>query len=169
MTSIVIQHIYCRWTKASRGGEGARQRNSIPLAVRLPLSNLDFPFILHAALFAEDHNFVQRDSFKTAATFYRLDVRDLGINVDTECATIRFYRDPYNAARSSRYPFQDVFTLKQRDWVQIQFNGRYADGHDSNWWYRYSTYNIGYFDEYDEDVFIATKPSHNFSEMAKLR
>lgn len=169
MQQFVIQRVHCLWTKQSRGGEGARQRNAVPTAVHLPRIDSPTGFVLHTAIYSESNNFLQSDMLKTANDFVGLGLRDLEFLLDNESLRVRFVRDGYNAARPSPYPYRDVFALRLMDWGRVVYNGRYIDHCSGNWWYEKSTYNIGWLADCSADVFVATQPINTFVEIAKLK
>src|SRR5262249_28171941 len=70
--SMVIQLIKTLWTKKSRGGQGARQRNSVPTALRLPMPAFAAPFFLHRIDFSQFANVERRESLNTAMSLIEL-------------------------------------------------------------------------------------------------
>ncbi len=169
MPKVVIQRVHCLWTKQSRGGDGARTRNAVPLAVLLPGIDCDSGFALHTAVFSEETNFKQADVVRAADDFAGLGLRDLLLRRDGAVVHVQFVRDSYNAARPSSYPHHDVFGLRMNDWLRIVYNGRYVDHCSGVWWYEQSAYSVGFFSGCSADVFVATEPVSSFFEMAKLR
>ncbi|HEY4263618.1 MAG TPA: hypothetical protein VGM98_25870 [Schlesneria sp.] len=119
MPKVVIQRVHCLWTKESRGGEGARIRNAVPLAVPLRRIDGDSAFTLHATVFSESTHFKQIDAVKTADDVAGLGLSDLVIRRDGDVVHVQFVRSGYNAARPSSYPHHDVFGLRLNDWLRI--------------------------------------------------
>lgn len=169
MPQIIIQHILCIWTKRSRGGEGARRRNSIPSAVALPNQRWDAPFVLQEVTFNEYSNFEQANCVKTAQELTEFGIRALHVIRESGSAIVRFVRDGNNAACPSLFPHKDVFTLRSGDWGRVVFNGRHVDFCTGNWWYEQSTFNIGYFDHWAANAFTSTPPLNHFQELVQLR
>ncbi len=168
MPTIVIQHVACVWTKRSRGGEGARQRNSVPTAVDLPEFKGDLPYLLHTVNFFESGWSKPNHSVKSSTEFSDLHLNDLILIHESDSVTVRFMRDGANAACPNPYPHKDVFSLRRGDWGRIVYNGRYVDFDSGAWRYKLTTYNIGNFDRFSTDVFRLTSPSSQFEELARL-
>ena len=169
MAHVLIQHVHSLWTKQSRGGDAARIRNAVPDALPLPPSVRAAPFVLHHALFVERDDFVQADVIRTGDSFADLDLKDLELSITPDSLNIRFHRNVNNAARSTPYPFTDVFSLSESQWGRLTYNGRFTAWNTGNWWYEKSVFNIGWFSCIDMRRFIDTEPTCDFSEMAHLR
>lgn len=168
MSGIVIQHIQTIWTKASRGGEGARQRNLLPIAMELPHFSRLGQFYLHHVTFAEHNSFQPQERTDITRTFLELDLKVLALSV-RKSIQVRFHRDSYNAAKPTNYALHAPFELEQEQWAQIVYNGRFTDFDTGNWWYEKHAYNIGWFNPLERDRFVQTKPDTEFIELGILR
>lgn len=174
----IIQHIHTIWTKASRGGDGARQRNRIPRCLLLPLECFGAPCSLHLAEYSEDSSFCPTESVGKASSLSELGIRDLAMELNGDRLIVYFLRDAQNAATASRRSrdtsSSDIdrilaFSLENDAWGQIRYNGRYVDFDTGNWWYEQSTYNIGLFSAVAVDRFAVTQPTQHFVEIGRLR
>lgn len=169
MSFILIQHIHTLWNKRSRGGNGARLRNTIPYAFSLPSDcTRESAWILHQVTCSEINDFARTHHCIQAADFQDLGFRDLVMQLDNYQLQVRFYRNGNNAARSSPLPFADLPFLPLNHWLRLRYNGRYVQWTSGNWWYEQSCYNIGYFESFTEDVFLKTTPASQFVETAQL-
>ena len=174
---LVIQLLHSRWTKASRGGDGAVTRAELPLASHLPLDSFAAPITLHTIRFWERDDFVPSDGVTRFDTFAELPFRDLTISPTSDGVSVAHIRDQLNAAIADRlyndefgntvYDI-DAFSLSDGEWGQLQYNGRYTGIDSGRWWYEQSIYNIGLFSEIDVKRFINTDPTERFVELATL-
>jgi hypothetical protein len=174
---VVIQLIHTQWTKASRGGDGARLRNALPRQLPLPLESFAAPVTLHRVAFSEFTNFERRETVDRADSPSALALRDLRLAFEGDQLAVKHVRDRQNAAIADRlYPDEsgntvwelDAFVLAPDDWGQLHYNGRYVDMDTGNWWYEQSVYNIGLFTGVVVDRFTSTKPDFRFAELATL-
>lgn len=169
MTQVLIQHLLVDWTKLTRGGVGARKRSALPRAAKVPpISNMA-PFVLHRLLYLERDDFRPASTLITADSAAGLAVKVLEFSWQDSRLSVRFYRDGFNAATPSAYPFKNVFTLQPQEWGRLEYNGRYSGMYSGEWWYEQHVYNIGLFDNWKPNVFVKTAPVSEFSELAQLR
>ncbi len=175
----IVQRVHIVWSKASRGGEGARRRRALAKAFPLPLECFAAPFTIHRVSFGE------LDSFETAVnvvtrghSFTDLGIRDLQVEFRDGSAQIELIRDPQNAAIADRTHWDSsgnvvnqltAFTLLEGEWGQLEYNGRYVDRDTGNWWYEQSVYNIGLLREISTERFTGSRPDKRFVELATLR
>jgi hypothetical protein len=176
-TRLVIQLLHSRWTKSSRGGDGAVARAELPLALPLLLDSFAAPVTLHTVRFWERDNFVPTDGVARFDTISGLPIRDLTLQRTADGVSVVHTRDQLNAAIADRlyndefgntvYDI-DAFSLVDGEWGQIQYNGRYTCIDSGRWWYEQSVYNIGLFTDIDATRFTDTDPAHRFVELATL-
>jgi hypothetical protein len=169
MSQVVIQHITTVWTKQSRGGIAARQRNSVPSAFTIPAHGGGEPFMLHRLTFAEHVGFNPQSSILTANNFSELKLVDLSYSISDGTQAVRFHRDGDNAAKGSPRPSSDAFVLEEQNWGRIVYNGRYIDRCTGNWSYEKHVYNIGWFSKWNLNVFCDSAPHAVFEELSMLR
>ena len=174
---VVIQLIHTQWSKASRGGDGARQRSAFPTQLPLPIESFAAPATLHRVGFSEFSDFERRESVERGDAISALPVRDLALTRDGEKLAVKFIRDRQNAAIADRlFPDEsgntvlemDAFAIGAEEWGQLRYNSRYVDRDTGNWWYEQSVYNIGLFASVVGDRFVSTNPDHRFVELAIL-
>ena len=169
MTTILIQHIHTLWSKKSRGGNGARLRNAVPTAVALPKEcGRGLRWVLHVAQYSELNDFERTDRCVSANEFAQLGIRDLEFLTENDTVVARFYRDGNNAARTSPLPFSDLPAIKRNQWIRLRYNRRYVHRSTGNWWYEQSCYNLGWFETFADDVFLNSRPTNRFEEIATL-
>jgi hypothetical protein len=168
---IVFQSVHTYWTKASRGGIGARRRNELPRSLPLPLECFTAKCAIHRVGFSEFNDFHCIESITKGRAFSDLNIRDLVLIMDGDSLVIELRHDPNNAAIANRiYPVQNIpaFSLNADEWGQLLYNGRYVVDDTGDWWYEQNIYNIGLFSKVTVDRFVATKPTKRFAEMASL-
>lgn len=190
---ICVQEIATNWTKASRGGTGAAERNRVPEAAKLPLNANPFsspaetyPFLLHLLGYSE------YTKYKVWSEFLKSDVTanesaeilnrgGVRLSFDGEVLTARYQwkrelgapgRRTQNAAGMfvpvHHSPFQKALELKAGEWGRILFNGRHSDYDDGRWYYSKHVFNIGLFVNPQSDVFLTSQPIKTYSKMALL-
>jgi hypothetical protein len=168
---IIIQHVGISWTKASRGGEGARKRNSLPHCFALPLECFAGRYATHRVGFGEYNDFQANETVYKRSSLPDMGLCCIELSMDADSLAVTFCRDPSNEASFRNYriiPYTPIFTLKSDEWGQIRYNARYADHDTGNWWYEENVYNIGIFSRVDVNRFIATQPSQHFKDMVRL-
>lgn len=176
-TRLVIQLMHSRWTKSSRGGDGAVTRADLPLVSRLPLESFASPVTFHAVRFWECDDFAPSDRVARFETTAELPIRDLLLHQAPDGVSVVHVRDQLNAAIADRFLNDefgnfvyktDAFSLSDGEWGQIQYNGRYTCIDSGRWWYEQSVYNIGLLTDIDVKRFIDSEPTHRFVELATL-
>ena len=124
---VVIQLIHCTWTKASRGGDGARLRNALPLQLPLPLDSFAAPVTLHRVAFSEFTDFDRRETVERYDTLGSLRLHDLSFQLCGDSLVVGHIRDQQNAAIADRlYPDEsgntvfeiDAFCVASDEWGQ---------------------------------------------------
>ena len=167
MNLLVVQEIIVTWTKKSRGGAMAAQRNAIPEAFPLP----SVPDIKYSSALV--HNKV---TFYKGAHHHITVEALLQKNVYWGCTsaywdgthivvTFSYNRNCGGAPDRIAFP-RKVLTLALGTWGRVRHNGRFS-GIEGQWTYQKTVLNIGYFDNLTENVFL-TKPQRVFSEMADV-
>jgi hypothetical protein len=166
---IIIQRVRCTWTKASRGGEAARIRNSLPRQLMLPLEAFAAPVTLHRVEFSEPSNFKSQEIVQRFAELAEVQLIDLSLRVIGEKLEAKHLRRADNAAiRHRPYPFLGGVHIADGEWAELRANGRYVDYHTGNWWYDSTTYNVGLFSELATDRFIQSKAAKRYADLARL-
>lgn len=173
---IVIQKIHTAWSKNSRGGKLATERNAVPDALAIPAEKLQKPIqgmIEHSIIYSEWRGFPTPSSERFLLT------RESDGKIRFGCLVI----DPIGAglkvifeydARYAGMPVRHAsrggepsiyMQLQPRQWGRVLYNGRFSA---NNWWYEKTVVNIGLFEKPEEDLFISNQPDQVISQMAKL-
>ncbi len=168
----LVQVIKVEWTKSSRGGQGARDRNSVPSALAIPdvlLGRWTREILVNTTHWSEANAFAhpnRRESERLPANkVLRIDPvsialgdPELAIGLDHETLLVRFV------------PVRREIVLMRGDWARVVFNARYACIDSGNWWYEQVTVNAGLFGERPPDsVFVETRPTTVFRHLSRLR
>lgn len=167
---IIIQRIRSEWTKDSRGGDGARRRNALPQAFKLPAVCFTDRFSHHSVRFLERDEFrrSESDSVEIGDSWMDIACSDLEITVVTEGLQVRLMTDGRNAASGDMQLFR-AFTLVLGTWGQLIYNARYVHVNTGNWTYERNILNIGYLKAVQPKRFTSSQPDEEYSRMLKLR
>lgn len=172
---IVVQRISVMWTKQSRGGKGAQLRNSVPNAFTLPLIGKpenDSVLMCHNIKVDEkerfDHERNRQVKFEEIVPQKKFFVGACRLILEKEkLSAIYIYSATNVGAPQREFHPKTVLNLTPDTWGRVIYNGRF--GWDSEWWYRKTVLNIGWFTgEIPENVFLG-EPQHTFSDLADLR
>ncbi|MBN1910332.1 MAG: hypothetical protein JW818_11375 [Pirellulales bacterium] len=165
------------WTKASRGGDGARIRNALPDALPLPLEAFTAPWTLHSIYYHESNDFTKEEVIKKTDSPDVLGIRVLRFKLCNRQLAVSFLHDSANAALVDRIQVDlqgneilevDAFVLEPEQWGQLVYNGRFVDMDTGNWWYEHTVFNIGLGLKPAKDLFRSTRPASRFVELARL-
>lgn len=172
---VLIQEIRTVWSKASRGGAAAARRSSVPEAALFhpPGARPAAGQIFHRVLFyGEANDFA--GPIKSEAAELTADSTSVGcvrVEVSARGLTVAYEYDygcgglPPRMARPG-VGLREEMTVGPESWARVRYNGRFS-GED--WWYQKVVVNVGSFERPGADVFIATAPAFEISQMAKLR
>lgn len=168
---IILQRVHTVWTKASRGGVGAVQRNALPHACAIPLDGFAAEITLHRISFQERNDFEPHHGIEPIASLVELDLPGLSVAAEGEQLLVRHPKDPRSLANgTSDYPHEGAgFTISLDEWGQVEFNARYADWDTGTWWYERSIYNVGWFSSIEPSRFTTSLPSERIVQRAMLR
>jgi hypothetical protein len=168
---LVIQIIELRWSKASRGGEGARIRNQTPKQLPLPPGYEECESLLHHVIYREEENFEPRASIsplnnpvgKTSFPGVKIMASDYRLQVDFDW--------DFFATGAPKRRSHPVFGLTRDEFGRFRFNGRigssWSDGRE--WQYFEYTYNFLITERYEINAFCDKDPDKDHSEMADLK
>ena len=177
MSFFILQQIDTQWTKASRGGEGARRRNESPTELALPLSGFAKPAAMHILDIFEWYGFELRERVECWDSIGEIRHPFLDIQAEDNIVQVRFRRNPQNWAIANRTYVDDngqpvleaeAFVLRTDEWGRIRFNARFTDIDTGEWYYQHIVCNVGCFPSVQLDRFLATKPNYQFVELATL-
>jgi hypothetical protein len=178
---LLVQHIAMMWTKASRGGEGARLRNSVPEVLQLPpeIRELERTVRLHAVNVAESSRFRPDSRCSDFGDPEHVNLKGFDLKTDGDGVEVFYKRLPNTAlANRTRWRFDETgctewsrsaLRLHQGQWGQAMYNGRFAGVDTGNWWYEKNVLNVAVVEEPDLEVFLRTRPAQRFVELASLR
>ena len=178
----LVQVIRVTWTKASRGGEGARSRNSVPSATEITVADLpdvngslcvDVSEWREHNQFVEPYHTYRKIPFASGFHFGCVTVSATmnGLQVDYQYdpgfvgAPDRrgFAPEGHRAAKPRR------FFARDGEWIQVCHNGRFSDIDTGNWWYELVTVNVAFFaGGLDSRVFVTRRPSEELRVLAEL-
>lgn len=170
---IVVQEISVTWTKLSRGGQNAHLRNQVKEGFALPAipkPEAANTLIRHTIKVDEAEQFDAERNQRVEVQEFSLTKKPMVGAVrltltEDKLAAIYTY-SPSSVGAPARDPrAKTVLILTPGTWGRIVYNGRF--GWDSEWWYRKTVLNIGYFDEAPKKVFLE-KPPHLFTDLANL-
>ncbi|MGB8646800.1 MAG: hypothetical protein WCF84_16285 [Anaerolineae bacterium] len=171
---LIVQNIITTWTKKSRAGADAGERNAVLEMLPLPsLPEVAPPDVLiyHEAVFAEQEQFIPKHRFRMQELIANrwLHYRCVHVRWTAAVVEAKFVYTPTcgGAPQRSEYP-RVVLHLARGTWGQIRYNGRFTSmSGDRDWSYRKTVVNIAYCDELMLEPF-AGAPVKVFSEMADL-
>jgi hypothetical protein len=173
---ILVQHIICSWSKASRGGPSAARRNAVPEALPLPdagVGKRGDALIQHTASYGEGNDFASpsRDSF-TAESAGVISIGCVRVEPLGGGARVAFEYDFRRAGMPPRetHPRAQTktdFELGVGEWGRVLYNGRFSSD-EGGWWYQKTVVNVGCYDEVQAGVFVSTPPLYTVDRMASL-
>ncbi|MFJ4776506.1 hypothetical protein [Streptomyces sp. NPDC088762] len=141
---ITVQWIRTSWTKHSRGGEAAAQRNAVPTGFSMPRVPPSFAHFVEAS---EDDGFVPYERV--------VDLHEVGLNLRDEGDRLwvlarehQLYGMP---SRPRRHP---AIRLSPGQWARWQLNYRFSGVGRADWSYWLDTFNVAY-GLADPDVFLS--------------
>lgn len=170
---IVIQEIKVRWSKESRSGAAAAQRQATPSAWALPERPLG-SFGLHQELVFEESCHFQ---FTQARV---LDITDEHRHYLAGCVQVHreppvvivmycYYEEAGGAPERTHHPRQ-VLQLNVGEWGRVIYNGRFTNSRPTGgaWLYQQVTVNIAHLQHYEPQTFLDGQPVKVFTDLAKL-
>jgi hypothetical protein len=179
----LVQIIHQHWTKASRGGEGARARSSVPLAFVMPtaeLSRADGVLSVDVIRWGEQNAFAEPHStdrrLVSLADGYTFGC--VTVTADTQ-GVQAFYRHdgthggaPERQVRTPAGHFESFgrcLQIRDGEWVRVCYNGRFSDHGTGNWWYQQVTVNVAWFTGYPNgQVFLEREPAQELRDLVDL-
>lgn len=171
----IIQHITIRWTKKSRGANGATLRNAVPDRLTLPYKpepEYENSLIEHKMRYCEENQFSEPEqelSQRVLKLGKREKYRCLNIRWEADQAKVVYQYEPFKggAPKRTEHPRQ-VLTLATGEWGQAMYNGRHVSlFRQSGWSYRRDIVNVAVLQKSSEDPFPG-EPKSTFSDLAHL-
>jgi hypothetical protein len=180
----LVQAIRLRWTKAARGGEGARARCAVPTAFEVPA--VDF-VSAEDVLCVDVSQWGDKDTFAEPFSASRKRIA-LAEGTTFGCVTVSAEANglrvsyQYNWAHAGapdrsfkRHRSDDgeapvrTVLVRDQEWVRVCYNGRFTCIHTGDWWYQQVTVNVAWFaGEPDWRVFLDQEPVREIRELADL-
>lgn len=179
----LIQVVRLSWTKAARGGEGARARSAVPAAFEVPAADLIGAvgvLCVDASHWDERTDFAQpsrserrrvplADGFAVGCVTVAAQAEGLLVSYRYEPATGGAPdRRAYNPAG---HPEATTRSLLVHDgvWVRVCYNGRFSCRDSGGWWYEQVTANVAWFAcEPAGQLFLDRAPTQELRELADL-
>jgi hypothetical protein len=165
----VIQIIKTTWTKEHRGGKTAGKRNAVPEALRIPL--VEHPgegkLLEHRATFNEWEDFVRLEKSEVLQPKKPLTLEAVRYQLTEAGAEITYRYDGYRVGAPARTDFPRRFLVRLGDWLQIQYNGRFA--WEGAWSFQKVVVNVAVLDSVNPNFFINAIPSKTFSDLANIQ
>jgi hypothetical protein len=167
-----LQLLTTEWTKESRGGSGARLRNTTPQGVVLPESLIgadDGTLRIHHVYFSERNNFLPREGTNTRSgrsTFeemeaFRVERTEEGVRVLLDHGRMGLpgaHEWSWEMARGNQY--EELLSVRPGEWGRAVYNERISYWETSHWGYCKHVLNVGLLRDASPDVFLATEPAH---------
>jgi hypothetical protein len=179
----LVQVIRLHWDKSARGGQGARDRSSVPLGFGIPADHL-----LNAdeQLHIEESHWGDRNAF--AEPFHyrhqRVALDDgyrfgcVTVSTHPEGLLVHFRWDWTHGGAPDRWFITATgnaesasrdLVVRPEQWVRVCYNGRFSCIDSGNWWYEQVTVNVALFGgEPSGQVFVGSKPEREFKLLADL-
>ncbi|HZT41228.1 MAG TPA: hypothetical protein VFA07_03520 [Chthonomonadaceae bacterium] len=169
---VIIQQIHTLWTKKSRGGPGAVQRNAVPEVAKVPLQQVqvsEVSLLLHRLTYRESKGFscpyeCQEENPSVRPILVGCVTIDHG--EDIIVASFRYTMEcggaPYRGGK------QKTLQIGTNEWGQIVYNGRFAPEWEGDWWYEKMVVNVGLFEPPSNSVFTRSKPTYRYAAIGHL-
>lgn len=168
---LIVQRITTEWTKASRGGQGAAQRNATSDALRLPpLAGSTPHYLLHDIRFLEWEDYECLSDVIESDGQTHIRIEPLFIHVTKKHVATRFLWSWRHCGAPER-DSHDLFQLSVGQWGRFTCNGRFGAESSSGreWGYHKTVFNIALADQFDESLFVQTHPDADVSRLAVLK
>ncbi len=169
---ILIQELSTNWSKESRSGIAAKNRNSTPLCLPLrlpPQRPEDKWLIVHQIVrFDEARDFQPsapsetRDDLLSHSTYK---ATGLWIVQDEDSILLKFNWNVECGAPER--PNRHLGRLKWNQWARFRFNGRH--GGARGWHYQQTVYNIALMELGSAEILNSTEPMFEAAEIAALK
>ena len=168
---LIVQRITTEWTKKSRGGVRAADRNTTPDAIQLPPTAGPAPSCLvHSIRFLEWENFACYSDVIESEIEEHFRVEPLFLRVRKDYVETRFVWS-WNHCGAPKRESHDLFRLALGQWGRFVCNGRFGAESMSGreWGYHKSVFNVAFVYAYDNDLFLRTMPNAESSRLAVLK
>jgi hypothetical protein len=172
ISGLVLQLLSTEWTEESRGGAGARLRNTTPLALPLPeawLGPENGGLRIHHVYFSERNQFQPREGTRTRSgrspfeevEAFRVERTDEGVRVLLDHGRMGLpgaHVWSWEMARGNQY--EELLSVVPGEWGRAVYNERLSYWDTGHWGYCKHVLNVGLLRDASPDVFLATEPEH---------
>jgi len=179
----LIQVIRLHWGKTARGGQGARNRSSVPLAFKVPADHL---LNTSGQLHVEESHWGDNNAF--AKPFHHRHQRvPLASGYSFGCVTVTVHPDGLlvryqwdesrggapdrsfvNFVGNTESVSRDLLVMPGK-WVRVCYNGRFSCVDSGNWWYEQVTVNVALFGvKPSGQVFVRSESARELKMIADL-
>lgn len=165
LSDIVVQHVQMWWTKQSRGGPAAVQRNRVPAAYPLTGEHLA---AVHLVVHHESAGFDPRAEtrgFTSDGQGKRLRYAEVALDRDGDQLRVSLQPSAFGMPRRHRRP--PAARLAAGQWLRWQINYRFVTVNGGEWHYRLDTFNVA-FGIKAADLFLG-ESTRKIDERAILR
>jgi hypothetical protein len=178
VSSALVQVIHLSWDKSARGGQGARDRASVPLAFDVSEGHLrDAGGLFHAEelLWGKDNAFAE----PREARHQRIPLEKgycygcVTVSAHPEGLAVRYQWNPSRGGAPERR-FLDIgqnddLIVQAGEWMRICYNGRFSDCDTGGWWYEQTTINLAAFGgQPSGKIFVDSEPARDLRLLADL-
>ena len=162
---IIVQRIETTWTKRSRGMPGAKARNSVPKALKLPILNSATEgLFIHEIYADENHNFELHQHWHETdlMKYWSLDFRE-----ESSLLRILFTYDYYQHGQPKRNAHrQPIIKLDREAFASFCINGRFTSYRGQ--FYRQHFVNLAYVESPTSNIFLSERKTMTVNKMADL-
>lgn len=179
VSGLFLQLLTTEWTKESRGGAGARVRNTTPMASVLPdvwSGAGDALFQVHHVYFCEQRHFLRREwtEVRKGKPFmqveaFRVERSDEGVRVLLDYGKMGMPGRLEWSGLSRGERHEELFRLTPGDWARGVYNERIQYWETGHWGYCKHVLNVGLLCDAELDVFLRTAPAAEVRREFSLR
>ena len=154
VSSGLVQVIQLSWDKSARGGQGARKRNSVPLAFEVHdghLRDVRGQFQAQVLFWGMGNDFSEplESRYERVPLDDGYDFHCVMVSANPEGLSVRYRWDADHGGAPAR-PFLDIggngeLLVRPGEWMRISYNGRFSDADTGTWWYKLTTVNVAAF------------------------
>lgn len=170
VSGLFLQLLTTEWTKESRGGAGARVRNTTPLASVLPDAwsgaGGEDVFHLHHVDFSEQRHFLRREWTKVRkgkpfveVEAFRVERSEAGVRVLLDYGKMGMPGRLEWSGLSRGERHEELFRLTPGEWARGVYNERIQYWETGHWGYCKHVLNVGLLCDAELDVFLRTAPA----------
>ncbi len=170
--AVLVQMIKVEWSKSSRGGQGARNRNSVPSALTIPddlLGRWRGEILVDSSYWNEANDFARPNRRESERLPPDKVLRIGSVSIALRAEGSDVVRGPETLAIRFIPLSREIFMCR-REWARVVFNSRFSCIDSGNWWYEQVIVNAGLFDGRPaSSVFVESRPAWEFRRLTRLR